>query len=262
VDIRQFPDDVVEYLRLHHVVTLGTSSFTGMPHADTVVFVNDEWRIYFFALENSTLLRNVEASRYASFTIDDYTTDWRKVRELQGVGRCDATNTEEDQWAGWLASQKFGATFARPPGVLLRVIPIEMHFVDYDYAILSAQAAPQVTERVFQMEGMEAHPGHGAVSTSLDQSIFEAGQVIFRPGDRAGQYFVVVEGEVEIRGEGYGADQTVVRVGPGQIFGDQAAIKGQRGAFTAHAVARTVLLAVEREAMRDLLLPDERGALR
>jgi len=257
VEIKQFPVDVVEYLKLHHVVTLGTSSFTGMPHADTVVFVNDEWRLYFFALEHSTLLQNIHASRYASFTIDDYTTDWRKVRELQGVGRCDVTTAEEDQWAGWLASQKFGSAFARPPGVLLRVLPIEMHFVDYDYAVLSAGSGPQMTERVFQMEGMEAQPGHGAVSTSLQQTSFDAGQVIFRPGDRAGQYFVVVQGEVEIRGEGFGADQTVVRVGPGQIFGDQAAIKGQRGSFTAHAVIPTILLGVEREAMRDLLLPGD-----
>lgn len=63
-----------------------------------------------------------------------------------------------------------------------------------------------------------------------------------------------MEGEVEVRGEGYGADQTVTRVGPGELFGDQAALKGQRGAFTAHAVTSTVLLAVQREAMRDLLL--------
>ena len=257
VETKQFPVDVVEYLRLHHVVTLGTSSFTGMPHADTVIFMNDEWRLYFFAAESSTLHRNTQSSHYASFTIDDYTTDWRKVRELQGVGRCDPADAEEDQWAMWLASQKFGANFARPPGALLRVLPIEMHFVDYDYASLNAQAAPQVTERFVQMDGLEALPTHGAVSTSLDQTTFDAGQVIFRPGDRAGQFFVVVRGEVEIRGEGFGADQTVVRVGQGQIFGDQAAITGQRGAFTAHAVVPTVLLAVEREAIRDLLLPYE-----
>ena len=256
VEIKQFPVDVVEYLKLHHVVTLGTSSFTGMPHADTVIFTNDDWRMYFFAPDGSTLLRNVQASHYASFTIDDYTTDWRKVRELQGVGRCEPANAEEDQWVAWLASQKFG-DFARPAGVLLRILPLEMHFVDYNYATLNAQHSPQVTERIFDMEGRDAIPSHGAVSTSLDRTTFEAGEVIFRPGDRAGQYFVVVEGEVEVRGEGFGADQTVVRVGPGQIFGDQAALRGQRGAFTAHAVVRTVLLAVQREAMRDLLLPNE-----
>jgi hypothetical protein len=155
-----------------------------------------------------------------------------------------------------LSSQKFGDAFSRPPGVLLRVLPIEMHFVDYDYASLSPES-PKVTERMYQLDGGGTPPSHGAISTSLDQTTFDPGQVIFRPGDKTGQYFVVVEGQVEIRGEGYGADQTVVRVGPGQIFGDQAALQGQRGAFTAHAVTRTVLLAVQREAMRDLLLPHE-----
>jgi CRP-like cAMP-binding protein len=49
----------------------------------------------------------------------------------------------------------------------------------------------------------------------------------------------------------------VTRVGAGELFGDQATLKGQRGAFTAHAVTPTVLLAVQREAMRDLLLSRE-----
>jgi len=255
METRKFPTDVVEYLRLHHVITLGTSSFTGMPHADTVIYANDDWRLYFYGIEASTITRNVKASRYMAFTIDDYTTDWRKVRELQGVGQCQPAGSEEEEWAIWLCAQKFGPNFTRPPGVLYRVFPGEMHFVDYDYATVAAQSSPEITERVFRFEDAANGPTRGAVSTSLDRSSFDAGQVIFRPGDRAGQYYVVVEGEVEIRAEGYGADQTVTRVGPGQLFGDQGALRGQRGVFTAHAVVPTVLLAVERETMRDLLLP-------
>jgi len=132
-----------------------------------------------------------------------------------------------------------------------------MHFVDYDYATVAALSPPEITERVFRFEDAPNGPTRGAVSTSLDRTSFEAGQVIFRPGDRAGQYYVVVAGEVEIRAEGYGADQTVSRVGPGQLFGDQGALRGQRGVFTAHAVTRTVLLSVQRETMRDLLLPQD-----
>jgi nitroimidazol reductase NimA-like FMN-containing flavoprotein (pyridoxamine 5'-phosphate oxidase superfamily) len=246
----------VDYLGLHHVVTLSTSSFTGMPHADTVVYVADQWRIYFFGVDGSALVRNVKDSRYVSFTIDDYTTDWRKVRELQGVGRCQPTaDPDEERWAMWLSSQKFGSRFVRPVGTLYRVVPMELHFVDYDYAKLTAQAGPQITERVLPIEGAAQVPSRGAVSTSLDRTVFEAGEVIFRPGDGRGQYYVVIEGEVEIRAEGYGVDQTVTRVGPGQMFGDKATLQGQQGAVTAHATTRTVLLAVERDAMRDLLLP-------
>lgn len=32
--------------------------------------------------------RDVKDARRVAFTIDDYTTDWRKVRELRGVGGC------------------------------------------------------------------------------------------------------------------------------------------------------------------------------
>ena len=259
METRKFPSDVVEYLHLHHVITLGTSSFTGMPHADTVIYSNDEWRMYFFALEGPTIARNIKASRYIAFTIDDYTTDWRKVRELQGVGQVQPADNDEVDWALWLCSQKFGMSFTRPSGTLYRVYPGEMHFVDYDYAVVAAHVEPEVTERLFSFDGMSPVATRGAVSTSLDRLFYEPGQVIFRPGDRMGQYYVVVEGEVEIRGEGYGADQTVARVGPGQLFGDQGALRGQRGVFTAHAVTRTTLLAVEREAIRDMLLTDEPG---
>ena len=253
-----FPTDVVDYLGLHHIVTLSTSSFTGMPHADTVAYVADQWRIYFFGVDGSALVRNVKDSRYVSFTIDDYSTDWRKVRELQGVGRCQATaDAEEERWAMWLSSQKFGALFVRPPGSLYRVVPMELHFVDYDYAKVTGQAGPQITERLLAIESSAPIPTHGAMSTSLDRSVFEPGNIIFRPGDGRGQYYVVIEGEVEVRAEGYGVDQTVTRVGPGQMFGDKATLQGQQGAVTAHATTRTVLLAVERDAMRDLLLPNQ-----
>ena len=63
----------------------------------------------------------------------------------------------------------------------------------------------------------------------------------------------MIDGEVEIRGEGYGADQTVLRLGPGKFFGDQATLRGQRGALTCHAVTHSILLAVDRTALRDLL---------
>jgi hypothetical protein len=250
----EIPVEVTDYLGLHHVITLSTSSFTGMPHADTVVFTSDHQRIYFFAAEGSTVIRNVRDSRYVSFTIDDYTTDWRKVRELQGVGSCLPGSTEDEAWVITLSEKKYGDGFVRPTGLLFALRPGEMHFVDYDYATVAGQSSPDVTSRVYQIGDTPAPPKSGPISTTLDQSTFEAGDVIFRPGDRVGQYFIVLDGEVEIRGEGFGSDQTVTRVSSGQLFGDQASLRGQRGALTAHAVSRTHLMAVQREAIRDLLL--------
>lgn len=255
--VTTFPRDVVEYLRLHHIITLSTASFTGMPHANTVAYANDTEALYFAALAGSTVYRNIADNKYMAFTIDDYTTDWRKVRELQGVGACHAATPQEAAYATALFTAKFARSRIDPVGTVHIVRPLEMHFVDYDYNVVSIQGepTPEITDRILTIDDGAKLPVHAAVSTSLDRSTFATGEVIFRPGDPAGQYYVVVEGEVEVRGEGYGADQTVTRVGPGQLFGDQATLRGQRGVFTAHAVAPTVLLAVRREAMRDLLLP-------
>ena len=248
---RGIPGEVVEYLHRHHVITLSTSSFTGMPHADTVVYMNDAHSIFFFAGEGTQMLRNIKDSRYISFTIDDYTIDWRKVRELQGVGRCRpvAEDQEADAWSLYLS--KFGPGSAQPPGILHAIVPGELHFVDYDYAVVAGQAS-QIRSRTYQVEDAPPTPAQGAVATSLDRLIYEPGQIVFRPGDSTGEYYVVIDGEVEIRGEGHGADQTVLRLGPGQFFGDQATLRGQEGALTCHAVTRSILLAVDRTSLRDL----------
>jgi len=251
---RTIPREVVDYLDLHHIITLSTASFTGMPHADTVVFGNDEHRLFFFGVEGSILTRNIRDNRHVSFTVDDYTTDWRKVRELQGVGRCAPAQGQDESVVQGLMLTKMGPGFSRPQGVLYAVVPHEMHFVDYDYAALSGAVVPQVRDRMFQFGAAPEAPDRGALSTILDRTTFDAGAVIFRPGDDVGQYFVVVEGEVEIRAEGHGADQTVVRVGQGQMFGDRGTMRGQKGRLTAHAVTRTVLFGVEREAIRDLMM--------
>jgi nitroimidazol reductase NimA-like FMN-containing flavoprotein (pyridoxamine 5'-phosphate oxidase superfamily) len=250
---RGIPGDVVEYLHRHHVITLGTTGFTGFPHADTVVYVNDLHSLFFFAGDGTQMLRNIKDSRRISFTIDDYTVDWRKVRELQGVGRCQPATEQQDAAAWSLYLAKFGQGSVRPPGFLHTVIPSEMHFVDYDYAVVAGEAGAQIRSRTYQIEDAPPPPSQGAVATNLDRLTYEPGQIVFRPGDSAGEYYVVIDGEVEIRGEGYGADQTVLRLGPGQFFGDQAALRGQKGALTAHAVTRTVLLAVDRTALRELL---------
>lgn len=86
---RGIPGEVVEYLHRHHVITLSTSSFTGMPHADTVVYMNDAHSIFFFAGEGTQMLRNIRA----------------------------------------------------PPGILHTIVPGELLFADYDYALVAGQAS-------------------------------------------------------------------------------------------------------------------------
>jgi uncharacterized protein YhbP (UPF0306 family) len=245
------PGEAIEHLARHHVITLSTSSFTGMPHADTVVYTNDANCIYFFAGEGTQMLRNIKDSRHVSFTVDDYTVDWRKLRELQGVGRCRPATADQAAIARSLYQSKFGQAAERPSGLAYAIAPGEMHFVDYDYNKVTGQASR--IRRTFQLDSAPPPSSPGGVSTILDRFTYEPGQIVFRPGESTGEYYVVIDGEVEICAEGHGVDQTVLRLGPGQFFGDQATLRGQQGALTCHAVRRTILFAVDRASLRDLL---------
>jgi len=138
---RGLPAEVMEHLRAHQVITLSTASVTGMPHADTVAYASDADSIFFFAGEGTPLLHNLQASRWVSFTIDDYTPGWAKVRELQGAGRCLPATAAQDAAARPLYAAKFGPGFARPPGLLHVIVRSAMHFVDHDHAVVTGQPA-------------------------------------------------------------------------------------------------------------------------
>jgi hypothetical protein len=138
---RGLPAEVAEHLHRHQVITLSTTSVTGMPHADTVAYASDADSIFFVAAEGTPLLHNLQASRWVSFTIDDYTAGWAKVRELQGAGRCLPATAEQHAAAWPLYVAKFGPGFARPPGLLHAIVRSAMHFVDHDHAVVTGQPA-------------------------------------------------------------------------------------------------------------------------
>ncbi len=252
-----FAPEVLVYLELHHIITLSTSSFTGLPHASTVAYVNDDGSIFFGADQNSVVARNIRDNHYVSFTIDDYTPDWRKLRELVGIGSCGPADEADLARVAAIFDRQYGGTAYHVAGTMYRIRPGEVHFVDYDYGTVVGEHDPAMTSRVYQLEGVMDRGDEGAVSTDLDRASFAAGDVVFRPGDKAGQFWIVASGLVEVRTEGVGADQTVTRFGPGQMFGDRGALRGRAGALTAHAVEDTELMAVRADSVRDLLIKDD-----
>ncbi len=129
----EMPPEVLNYLDLHHVITLGTASFTGMPHAATIAYASDQQGVYFAMPESEITLKNIAANKWASFTIDDDTPDFRKVRELRGVGRSGPADVDAAERARFLFSTKLKEM---PPESLANmhlIRPLELHFVDYEY---------------------------------------------------------------------------------------------------------------------------------
>jgi len=125
----EFTDDVVGYLNAHHPLTLSTSSFTGLPHANTAPYVLDGTVLYFFVRDESVLLRNLESSHRVSFTVDDYSPAWGKRRELHGEGPTQPATIEQQTTALELAMQKFSDGV--PAGHIWAMEPSGMYFVDY-----------------------------------------------------------------------------------------------------------------------------------
>jgi NADH dehydrogenase len=91
---------------------------------------------------------------------------------------------------------------------------------------------------------------------------FEAGQVIFREGDRGDWLYIVTEGEVEVLKSTPGeVEQPLRRLGPGECFGEIALVSDVPRSATVRAVSPSNVLAVDREAFQAMFasLPPLKG---
>ena len=248
----QIPSQVLDYLRVHHIITVGTASFTGMPHAATIAYAADLNGVYFSMLPDELTLRNIGANHWASFTIDDYTPDFRKVRELRGVGRV-APITDSAQWRAIAAlfAQKLPNLPPESLNNLQWIAPLELHFVDFQYT--AGVTVPRESSIVYQADAATAATSPVALSAQLQHLAFEPGQVIVHQGERSDRFFIVVEGEIETRREGHGQDVVVTRHSAGQMFGEVGALTGAPQAATFTAQTKAVVLAVDRGAFQSFV---------
>ena len=256
----EIPPQVVDYLKIHHVLNIGTSSFTGMPHAATTAYASGPHAVYFSMSPDELTLRNIDANHWASFTIDDYTPDFQKVRELRGVGRCGlVADTVERALALELFAEKLPNLPRDALSNLQRITPLELHFVDFEYT--AGVAVPLESSIVYQA-APEASTMPAGISTQLQNLILEPGEVIVRQGERSDRFFIIVEGEVEVRREGHGQDVVVTRHGPGQLFGEVGALTGAPQEATFVALARAVVLSIDRASFQDFVTQSAGADLR
>jgi pyridoxamine 5'-phosphate oxidase-like protein len=125
----EFNSEVESYLRSNHAVTLSTSSFTGLPHANTAPYFSDDQRLFFFVRSESILLSNLLGSHHAAFTIDQYGPPWQKRRELHGGGPCGVADEAQTKGALAACAEKFEGFM--PTGTLWWLEPSGMYFIDY-----------------------------------------------------------------------------------------------------------------------------------
>ena len=80
-----------------------------------------------------------------------------------------------------------------------------------------------------------------------------AGEVLYHPGEDRWDFFVVLDGGVEVVGGEGPEERVLVSYGPGQFIGELALLTGQRTYMTAQATAPGRVLVVPHEAFRHLM---------
>jgi thioredoxin reductase (NADPH) len=82
---------------------------------------------------------------------------------------------------------------------------------------------------------------------------FEAGDVLYEPGDLSVAFFVVIHGELETVRPGDPSDQVVAVIRPGQFTGEMNTILGRRALFRTRATKSGAAIELDRAQMLALL---------
>lgn len=256
----EVPQHVIDYLGEQSTLTLATATAGGVPHASTLLYVNDGGQLYFWSKPYTTTARHIEQNPAVAFAIDQYTDDLTQAKGVQGSGECSVIlSGEEIARVADLFGQKFPDL---SPGTTMsisffRVAPTELNFIDNSG---SDTGAPDGTfgaefhrERAFSVFSSlpVEDPGEGITAAMQTQSV-EAGEIVVRQGGPADKYFIVTDGELEVIRETDGREEVVATLGPGQFFGDAAIVRDQPREMTVRATKPTSMLAIERDQFRDV----------
>jgi CRP-like cAMP-binding protein len=90
------------------------------------------------------------------------------------------------------------------------------------------------------------------VASRTHERVFGAGEVIVRQGETGTSLFVVHEGEVVVRLEPEGRE--VARTKPGGVFGEMSLLTGEPRTATVAAARDAVVLEIDAEALREVVL--------
>lgn len=88
---------------------------------------------------------------------------------------------------------------------------------------------------------------------SIRREHFEAGETIFREGDRGDRVYVIVDGEIDILRAAPGGGETLVRrLVQGETFGEIALVRDMPRTAAARSVSKVNLLSMDRETFQTL----------
>ena len=114
---------------------------------------------------------------------------------------------------------------------------------------MHATSADQVLESVPLFAGLSkrARRELAGLATTID---VEAGRTFIEEGEAGREFFVVLDGQAEIRSDG----QVIARRGPGEFFGEISLLLDRPRTASVTAVTRMTLDVIERKDFKRLLI--------
>jgi CRP-like cAMP-binding protein len=253
----EVPPHVLEYMGKHQALTLATASPGGVPHATTLVYVNEGVVLYVWTRPDTTTARHVEQNPVVAFAIDEYESDWRQTKGIQGRGDCQTLldSAAIDRVAG-LFTDKFPSLSGALGSDLsfFQITPTELQFIDNTAA--GAQAEDKVDfhrDLVYSLFHDLPERDVETVGAQLRTVEVGEGDVIVRQGAPADKFFIIVDGEVEVVHDGDGGEKKLATLGRGQFFGEIAILRDMPRMASVRALEPTTLFAMESEIFRSLV---------
>lgn len=249
---------VLEYLAARQTLTLATASPRGVPHAATLLYVNDGLSIVFWTRPETVTAQHLDQNPMVAFAIDHQGDTWRETQSLQGSGECQVVlDAAEIARLGDLFGQKYASTAAKRASglVFYRLNPTSLAFSGAAAAVGAGQLLgigynKQLVFSVFRdLPAQEV----SSLAGRLDPVQVAAGTIVVRQGAPADKFFIIVEGELEVIREDDGVARTVATLRKGQFFGEMAILRDLPRTATVRALTPTTLLAMERDDFRGLV---------
>jgi len=251
------PQHVLEYLHEQKTLTLATASPVAMPHAATLVYVDDGQSIYVWTRPDSTTALHIGQNPVVSFAIDEYSSDWRETKGIQGTGDCQVLldSAEIDRVVSSF-EQKFPSLAGSLSNELafFRITSTKIQFID-NSAPAAGSEGGVAYHRDLVYSIFHDLPEHEVetVEAQLRTVEFAEGDVIVRQGAPADKFFIIVDGEVEVIRDSEGKTRTLGTLGRGQFFGEIAILRDTPRIATVRAVKATTLFAMERDIFRSVV---------
>ncbi len=117
-------------------------------------------------------------------------------------------------------------------------------------------AGPLTSQEVFSfLTPDQVH----AISETAERQGFKAGDTIYRKGERADDFFIVLDGEITLRLPGQGGVSIVIdQLQRGAVFGGPLGFVRPAYALTAQAARDTSVLRLKNQALKHLMESNQR----